>query len=42
MTYLLAGVLGFIGFPFLLFLISRHDKRRINKLKDQYGAVRKK
>jgi hypothetical protein len=38
MTYFL---LGFISFPLALLALSRHDRRRINKLKDRNGAVKK-
>jgi hypothetical protein len=41
MTHALAGLIGFIAFPALLFAISRHDRKRINKLKDRNGAVKK-
>jgi hypothetical protein len=34
-------ILGFISFPLVLFAISRHDRKRINKLKDPNGAVKK-
>lgn len=38
MTYF---ILGFISFPLALLALSRHDKKRINKLKDRNGAVKK-
>jgi hypothetical protein len=38
MSYFL---LGFISFPLALLALSRHDRRRINKLKDRNGAVKK-
>jgi hypothetical protein len=41
MTHALAGLIGFIAFPALLFALSRHDRKRINKLKDANGAVKK-
>lgn len=41
MNYALAGLIGFLSFPALLFAISRHDRKRINRLKDPNGAVRK-
>lgn len=34
-------ILGFLSFPALLFAISRHDRKRINKLKDPNGAVKR-
>jgi hypothetical protein len=41
MNYALAGLIGFLSFPALLFAISRHDRKRINKLKDSNGTVKK-
>jgi hypothetical protein len=34
-------ILGFISFPLVLFVISQHDLKRINKLRDRNGAVKK-
>jgi hypothetical protein len=34
-------LLGFISFPLALIALSRHDRKRINKLKDANGAVKK-
>jgi len=41
MNYALAGLIGFIAFPAFLFAISRHDRKRIDRMKDPNGAVRK-
>jgi hypothetical protein len=41
MTHALAGLIGFIAFPAFIYAISRHDRKRINKLKDANGAVKK-
>ena len=41
MNYVIAGLIGFIAFPLTLLAISRHDRKRINRLKDPNGAVRK-
>lgn len=38
MSYFL---LGFLSFPAFLFAISRHDRKRIAKLKDSNGAVKR-
>lgn len=41
MNYAIAGIIGFLSFPALLFAISRHDRKRINKAKDANGAVKR-
>jgi len=38
MSYFL---LGFFSFPLALLALSRHDRKRINKLRDANGAVKK-